>query len=450
MNFASISFLFYFLPLTVIAYYLLRGRASKNLLLLAVSLLFYAWGEGLGVSLLISSIIANHFISHQIVKRKQPWLCIGIITNIFILIIFKYLGFLTISAGMSPIEIALPLGISFFTFQAISMLIDVSRGASPSPSVLKTGLYISMFPQLIAGPIVRWVEITKQIDDRTETWDRFRSGTRLFILGLSQKVLIADILAGPADSAFSVDPSTLSSSAAWIGILAFSLQIFYDFAGYSNMAIGIGRMFGFELPRNFSHPYSSASIQEFWRRWHMTLSRWFKDYLYIPLGGSKLTTIKTYRNLLIVFILCGIWHGASWTFMFWGLWHGAFLIMERLGRKFSFPKTPRVFGVLYTFFFVTMGWVLFRAESLPQALGYWKALFSGSGETNIELSRVHLLAFIVGIAIAWDGWMKLTKSSKVPSFIETSLSWLAVIVLLALCFAAVSAATHQPFLYFRF
>ena len=351
---------------------------------------------------------------------------------------------------MSAIEIALPLGISFFTFQAISMLIDVSRGEEPSPTVIKTGLYIAMFPQLVAGPIVRWREITKQIDSRNETWDKFCSGAQLFAFGLAQKVLLADTLAGPADAAFGANPADLSQIAAWVGMFAFSLQIFYDFAGYSNMAIGIGRLFGFELPRNFQHPYSSASFQEFWRRWHMTLSRWFRDYLYIPLGGSRVSSSKIYRNLLIVFVLCGIWHGASWTFLLWGLWHGAFLIFERLGREYGFPKLSRIIGVAYTLFFVGFGWVLFRAETLSQALGYWKTMIFGGGETALELTNVHIIAFVVGALFAWDIWVRAGNSKKMPHNIKTPFVAISAVSLIALSFATVAATTHQPFLYFRF
>ena len=485
MNFASISFLFYFLPIVVGAYFLLRHRALRNLWLLAVSLLFYAWGEGLGISLLIISIAINHVFATLIHRRLNGravslsaavpvssrhsgspalaggtesrsgvnlLLSVGVSVNILILIIFKYLGLLTETVGLARVETSLPLGISFFTFQAISMLIDVARGEEPSSSPIKTGLYISMFPQLIAGPIVRWTEINHQIDHRTESWDRFSAGMHLFVLGLAQKVLLADTLAVPADAAFGLDPSSLTTASAWIGISAFTLQIFYDFAGYSNMAIGIGRMFGFELPRNFEHPYSSASFQEFWRRWHMTLSRWFRDYLYIPLGGSRGGRVSTYRNLLIVFVLCGIWHGASWTFLLWGLWHGAFLIFERLGREYGFPELPRFVGVIYTLVFVMFGWVLFRAESLEAALGYWGAMLGiESGDASVKISSVQLLAFFVGAMLAWDRWKNmLDRRHAEPSDGVQAITWVGVVGLAALSLIAVAATTQQPFLYFRF
>ena len=346
MNFASVTFLFFFLPAIVAVYFLLRSRGARNVFLLIASLFFYAWGEGPGLSLLLISIMMNHEFSLRIARKPQPWLAIGIASNLALLIAFKYLGLITETLGLPRIEPRLPLGISFFTFQAMSLLIDVSRGSKPAANPVRTGLYISMFPQLIAGPIVRWDEIRSQIAGRQESWDRFCDGAKLFMLGLAQKVLIADVIAQVADSAFGADASSLGPEAAWIGLAAFTLQIYFDFAGYSNMAIGLGRIFGFELPRNFEHPYSAASFQEFWRRWHMTLSRWFRDYLYIPMGGSRDGEARTYRNLLIVFVLCGLWHGAAWTFLLWGLSHGAFMISERLARSRGFPQLPRVIGVV--------------------------------------------------------------------------------------------------------
>lgn len=451
MNFASVTFLFFYLPAIVALYFVLRGRKARNVFLLIASLFFYAWGEGWGLSLLIISIIMNHEFSLRISRQRKPWLAIGIAANLGLLITFKYLGLITETVGLPKVEPRLPLGISFFTFQAMSMLIDVSRGSSPARNPIRTGLYISMFPQLIAGPIVRWDEIRKQIGERQETWDRFCDGAKLFMLGLAQKVLIADVIAQVADSAFGAEAGSLGPMAAWLGLAAFTLQIYFDFAGYSNMAIGLGRIFGFELPRNFEHPYSAASFQEFWRRWHMTLSRWFRDYLYIPLGGSRLGPVKTYRNLLIVFVLCGLWHGAAWTFLLWGLWHGAFLIMERLARSRGFPKVPRLIGVLYTLLFVSLGWVLFRAESLPHALAYWGALIpDGQGGETIAVPATAAYAMVVGALLAWDGWKRIGEHIPVPALVSTTASWAIVGLLTVLCFAAVASSTHQPFLYFRF
>lgn len=449
MNFASVTFLFFYLPLVVALYFMLRGRGARNALLLAASLFFYAWGEGLGLALLLISIVMNHELSHKIAKDRKPWLAIGIAANLGMLIAFKYLGLITETLGFARIEPRLPLGISFFTFQAMSLLVDVARGSKPAKNPLRTGLYISMFPQLIAGPIVRWDEIRDQIVQRNETWDRFCDGTRLFMLGLAQKVLIADSVAKIADAAFGADAATLAPGAAWLGLAAFTLQIYYDFAGYSNMAIGLGRIFGFELPRNFEHPYSSASFREFWRRWHMTLSRWFRDYLYIPLGGSKAGEGKTYRNLLIVFVLCGLWHGAAWTFLLWGLWHGVFLIGERLAQRLSLPKIPRVIGVTYTVLFVALGWVLFRADDLGHAIAYWRALLPG-GDVMIDVPSSAVYAMIIGVLFAWDGWKNVGARLPTPAPVGAAVQWSMIGVLALFCFAAVASTTHQPFLYFRF
>jgi len=470
MNFSAITFLYYFLPVVVAVYFLCRGRSARNAVLLMASLFFYAWGEGVFLILLLGSIAANHVFANLIDGKngasKRLWVTLAISTNILFLIVFKYIGLITQTLapfGVPKITTHLPLGISFFTFQAISMIIDVYRGAKPSSSVMKTGLYIAMFPQLVAGPIVRFNEIRDQIDERKESVERFADGVKLFILGLSQKVLLADTLAVQVDLAFGTAPTDLGIGAAWFGLFCFSLQIFYDFAGYSNMAIGLGRFFGFELPKNFSHPYSASSFQEFWRRWHMTLSRWFRDYLYIPLGGSRGGEVKTYRNLLIVFVLCGLWHGAAWTFLLWGLWHGAFLIAERLCPQLPLSKTiKKPAGMLYVILFVSLGWVLFRADNLAHALGYWNALAGLNGGENMlpfNANRSVLIAFIFGLLFAWDGsenmWetakAKLSKGpSLVRSFLSPALIWGMPLCLYGLCFVFMASETHKPFLYFRF
>jgi len=469
MNFSSITFLFYFLPAVMAVYFLCRGRNARNAILLGASLLFYAWGEGVFLLLLLGSIAFNHVIAHRLSASETSrkfWLAIGIAANLLFLIIFKYTGLITETLaplGVPHIETHLPLGISFFTFQAMSMIVDVYRGAQPSSSVLKTGLFISMFPQLVAGPIVRFNEIKDQIDERKESFDRFADGVKIFIFGLSQKVLLADVLSGPADIAFGADPATLTIGAAWLGLICFSLQIYYDFAGYSNMAIGLGRFFGFELPRNFDYPYSSRSFREFWRRWHMTLSRWFRDYLYIPLGGSRTGKVMTYRNLLIVFVLCGLWHGAAWTFLLWGLWHGAFLIVERVCPKLPLPKgLIRPLGMLYVCLFVSLGWVLFRAENLPHAIGYWQSLVGlvdVQEPTSVNFNRSVLIAFVIAILLMWDGteqlWDKtkehVNRSSNIArEGLVPMIVWGMPIALYGLCFIFMASETHKPFLYFRF
>ena len=463
MNFTNVTFLFYALPLICALYYGLRARGARNLLLLIGSLLFYAWGEGIYLGLLIGSIAANHLLVGLIAKDRSRvmWLSIGVAANLIFLIAFKYLGLVTASLmglGVPHMALHLPLGISFFTFQAMSLLVDVKRGAAAPRSPLKTGLYISMFPQLIAGPIVRFNEISPQIDARTESWTQFRAGIFLFVLGLSQKLLLADAFAPHADAAFSAALPELSTGAAWLGLLCFSLQIFYDFAGYSNMAIGLGRMFGFEFPQNFNYPYSARSFRGFWRRWHMTLSRWFRDYLYIPLGGSRGANLATYRNLLIVFVLCGLWHGAAWTFLIWGLWHGAFLTLERvLAPRLPGVSFPPVAGWLYVWVFVALGWVFFRAESLPHALDYFQALFGLSDQSlahKTTLPRSITLSLLIGVLLIWEGWERRVWPKVTAKYTQgigpALLQCAALLALTGLCFAALSAQTYQAFLYFRF
>lgn len=471
MNFASITFVYYFLPLTIGLYYLchvvtrksVHNIAFKNIVLLAASLLFYAWGEGIYLVILLGSIVFNHIIGLQIHRRKsRTTLFIGIAFNVLLLTTFKYGNWILKDMGLvgdTPELFHLPLGISFFTFQAISMLVDIHRGTPPAKNLLGSGVYIAMFPQLIAGPIVRFDAINGDIQSRKESYGRFAAGVQIFILGLAQKTLIADTLAITADSAFSAQALNLTPSAAWIGLICFSLQIFYDFAGYSNMAIGLGRFFGFELPRNFNYPYSAKSFQDFWRRWHITLSTWFRDYLYIPLGGARDGSLKTYRNLLIVFILCGLWHGAAWTFLLWGLWHGVFLIAERLGRRHAL-SVPTFISVAYVWLFVSLGWVLFRAENLPHAIDYWRALFGLTTPEQtafIDMAGTVKISLVIALLCVWDGWEKLYKSMTVKyanSTLYQTLShgivWGMIGLIYIICFFTIAAQTHRAFIYFRF
>jgi len=456
MNFASVTFLYYFLPILIGFYYICPNRSWKNGCLLLASLAFYSWGEGVFLLLLLGSIGLNHFFVHLIHRQssKTVFLALAIAANLGLLFFFKYVAWAWANIAGSEAQVLslhLPLGISFFTFQAISMLVDVYRGVKPPDNVMKTGLYISMFPQLIAGPIVRFNEIRDQIDHRQEKWDRFCSGMLIFILGLSQKLLLADTLSIPADEAFSMQAGELSITAAWIGLACFSLQIYYDFAGYSNMAIGLGRFFGFELPRNFEHPYSAKSFREFWQRWHMTLSRWFRDYLYIPLGGSRRGQLLTFRNLILVFVLCGLWHGANWTFLVWGLWHGAFLIGERLAAKKWNVRPPAFIGIFYVCFFVPLGWVLFRSDNLSHSLHYYEALFGiNSGASDISLQGYTLIALIAGVLLSWDGWKRLADISQKYPALHNIVVWGFACGLYLCCFILIASYTHKPFLYFRF
>ena len=327
----------------------MRFRVARNIVLLAASLLFYTWGEGDYVIILLVSITVNHFLARALSTPNTRLLLVGVAINLLILGWYKYAGFLSSLAGFSQWNVpSLPLGISFFTFQAISYLIDVNRQqAKPGDSLITSALYISSFPQLIAGPIVRYKEVFEQIMERRESLSQFALGVNFFVIGMAQKVLIANLMGETADAAFNSPATDLNIAGAWLGIIAYSLQIFFDFAGYSNMALGLGHMLGFKFPPNFNTPYSAQSITQFWRRWHMTLSAWFRDYLYIPLGGNRFGSMRTIVHLWIVFVLCGFWHGAAWTFVFWGAWHGFFLSIERLWLSDVLEKLWQPFRHIY-------------------------------------------------------------------------------------------------------
>jgi alginate O-acetyltransferase complex protein AlgI len=474
VSFASPIFLWLFLPATLIGYWTLPAR-FRNLLLAVVSLLFYMWGAGAFVFLLLACIVVNYTAGVAIGGRTPRWLSprtvlVGtIVFDVAVLVIWKYAGFAsrqfdvltkTLGLGSSPVlRVALPIGISFYTFHHLSYVVDVYRGTRPplrKPVTFVT--YIAMFPQLIAGPIVRYHEIADQLDDvRAHRLDDFAAGFPRFALGLSKKVIVADTIAPVANAAFSVHGTSLTTATAWIGVLAYTMQIYFDFSGYSDMAIGLGRMFGFRLPENFARPYSASSITDFWRRWHMSLSRWFRDYVYIPLGGNRGSESMTYRNLIIVFALTGLWHGANWTFLFWGLYHGALLIVERVTGWNAGAKTSIVLRRAVTFLLVMIGWVLFRAESIPRALEVLRAMFVPSG------LRV---ADVVDVALTNQRTVTLVLATLVvllpPSFVlgrvldadRTPAAHAARfgIMTVGASYAAilVAAGTFSPFLYFRF
>src|SRR5436190_19409446 len=417
MLFTSPVFLFLFLPL-VLGTYSLLGRRARNGFLLAASLLFYAWGEGIFVLVMCGSIVANYLFGRALDASGQRTglLAVAVATNLALLGCFKYANFLVdnLNAASAVLHAAplhlepihLPIGISFFTFHALSYLIDVSRRrvrAQRSP--IDFGLYITLFPQLIAGPIVRYHDIAAQLAGRTVRRERFAAGVRRFVLGLGKKTLIADTLALPADAIFALPPASLTASLAWAGALLYTLQIYCDFSAYSDMAIGLARMLGFEFLENFDYPYVSRSVTEFWRRWHISLSRWFRDYLYIALRGDRRGPRRTYVNLVIVFFLCGLWHGASWTFVVWGLFHGLFLVLERLrGRAPAAARARAPIGVaalqhLYTLLVVMVGWVFFRADTLPGAVAFLEAM-AGFGQAAPT-------AFSVGWYLTPELWLAL-------------------------------------------
>lgn len=446
MYFHAQTFLYLFLPTVLAAYYLVpAARATvRNAVLFAASLFFYAWGEKEFVAVLFGSLVVNFALAKRIERspRRKFWLTVAVVGNLALLLWLKYAGFLAAAVGLTPPTVHLPIGVSFFTFQAISYAVDVSRRDVPAErSVLRFGLYVFLFPHLIAGPIVRYADLAGSLASRDHTLDRFADGVRRFTTGLAKKVLLADTLAVVADQAFRLPPADLAMSAAWVGMVAYSLQIYFDFSGYSDMAIGLGKMFGFEFAENFRHPYAAASVTDFWRRWHISLSSWFRDYVYVPLGGSRGSAFATYRNLLIVFVLCGLWHGANWTFLVWGVWHGAFLILERLVPA---PKVPAAFRHAFTLLVVLLGWVFFRAQTLEQAGGVFAALFGLSDGTHVAddvLTNAGRLALVVG-CVACLPWAKGRLGGP--------LGVLALAALMLLAAAGIAGSTYSAFIYFRF
>ena len=478
MVFSSNIFLFLFLPLFLLVYFVSPTK-WKNFIILSFSLLFYFWGESWRLLIPVSSIVLNFYAAKSVFKIRSAKLSIfdlspealnkvvialTIAINLAILSYYKYANFFVAEIlnaanlfSNSIAHIALPLGISFFTFQAMSYVIDVYReDVPPSKSFIDFACYIMSFPQLVAGPIVRYKDVSKQLIHRVITVESFSSGIERFILGLSKKILIANTVAKSADAIFALPPDQLTTPLAWLGAILYTLQIFFDFSGYSDMAIGLGRMMGFEFCENFNFPYISKSIQEFWRRWHMSLSCWFKDYLYIPLGGNRVPRWRTYANLWIVFLLCGLWHGASWTFILWGAYHGAFLVFERTKMGTMLANLPRALQHSYTMLTVIVGWVLFRSDTVSQFSTHIQKMFSIQLETTSVYSPSYylqndvLLALAFGIIFSMPTALLKVSSSNSASPYILGTRYLAFLSLLVLCFLSLASASYNPFLYFRF
>ncbi|MCR5617190.1 MAG: MBOAT family protein [Clostridiales bacterium] len=461
MVFSSPVFLFCFLPLTILLYYFGHPKLRNYVLLLA-SLFFYAWGEPTLVFLMIASIVINYVLALFMDRSgkkgvKTVLLIAAVVLDLGFLFFYKYFNFTVATffrvtgVLLTARTIALPIGISFYTFQIMSYVIDVYRGnvrSQKNPFYL--GLYISMFPQLIAGPIVRYIDVEKQIASRTLSPDKFYEGTLRFMKGFAKKVLIADQLSSFVDMNF--EGNIDSALVKWIAIIAYTLQIYYDFSGYSDMAIGLGKIFGFDFVENFNFPYVSQSIKEFWRRWHISLSTWFRDYVYIPLGGSRKGTARTYINLIIVFVLTGFWHGASWNFIFWGLFYAVFLVIERLGFSKILEKLPRVLRHIYAIIIVVLGWVLFRAETMSGALNYYKGLVSPSDSEilNLRIYVEPMLVFVIiaGIILAFPHDRIKAALKKFKGYEVLKALSLFALFILAVCF--MTGAGFSPFLYFRF
>jgi len=461
--FSSILFIFTFLPLVLAAYYLAPVRL-RNFILLAASLFFYAWGEPVYLILMVYSILFNYIMGLDIARQKEKGrtgkesLILGTAVNLFLLGFFKYYGFLAenleqlLPVVLPKLELSLPIGLSFYTFQSISYLADVYRGkARRQTNLISFGLYISMFPQLVAGPIVQYADIDLQLKKRTESWEAFGEGTEYFIRGLAKKVLLANNL-GAVYEAVTGLPS-LSVLSAWVGAAAFTFQIYFDFSGYSDMAVGLGRMFGFRFRENFRHPYCSRSVTEFWRRWHISLGSWFREYVYIPLGGNRVGVLRHIVNLLIVWTLTGLWHGASWNFVVWGLYYGVILIVEKYVFRGATDGLP-VLGTVYTMFMVVTGWVFFFSPTLSGAAAYLQAMFGRGGQPVTDRAGMYYLqASLILFAVSWICSTPLPERISRILWKQKSMKKIlaaACFVLLFLSTAYLIHDTYNPFLYFRF
>lgn len=467
MVFSSLIFLFIFFPLTLLLYFIARNIKTKNFILVAASLVFYSWGEPVWVILLIFSSILDYTVSHAIEKhRNQPitkfYLAVSVIINLGLLAVFKYSGFFisTVNSvfGLSLPEPAfsLPIGISFYTFQTMSYSIDVYRGnVKAQKSFMNFLMFVSLFPQLIAGPIVRYSDIEDQISKRTVTTEAFSAGTTRFMAGLGKKVLIANY-AGSLATSLLKDIDNAAVMSVWFGVLFYAFQIYFDFSGYSDMAIGLGKMFGFDYPENFKYPYISTSITEFWRRWHITLSSFFRDYVYIPLGGNRVGVPRQILNLLIVWGLTGLWHGASWNFVLWGLYYFFFLCLEKFILKKFFDKIPSPIRWLYSMSVVLVGWMIFYFDNFQTLITAFSVAFGHAGNAFTdpvsETLVINNVPFILIAAIASTPVLNVIRRlvEKSSPLTESILRIVYNIVMLILCVASLVGSTYNPFLYFRF
>jgi len=474
MVFSSSLFILYFLPAALLAYYLI-DKKYKNLVIVAFSILFYAWGAPKYLFVVLAAMImdfffANHIHKHQ-GKTRKYYLVAALSVNLGLLLYFKYFNFFIDNANElfslfgfrqhQFLKVALPIGISFFTFHEMSYLIDVYRANKlPLKKITDYALYILFFPQLIAGPIIRYNEIADQIENRgaNENIDNRLTGFFRFIIGLSKKVLIANVMGEVADKVFAIPASDLATSTAWIGVLAYTFQIYFDFSGYSDMAIGIARMMGFKFPENFNSPYISRNITELWRRWHMTLSRWMRDYLYISLGGNKVKSkARLYFNLSFVFVISGFWHGAAWNFIVWGAFHGFFLILDRLFLIKILDKIGKWPSILFTFLLTMIGWVFFRADNLPLAVKILGKMFSlNSGKSEILITPLFSFVFILAVFFSFVTAFKLGDILERKTFSHTYstkgivLMTVTCTLLFFLSLGSITSSEFNPFIYFRF
>jgi alginate O-acetyltransferase complex protein AlgI len=474
MVFSSPLFLFLFLPLVLLATFLFKELKAKNTVLVIASLFFYTWGETIFTLIMLASILFNYYFGKWVQaddrNSAKRSLILAMVFNVGLLVVFKYANFvvdnlnlLLPDLGLDPIvlePVHLPIGISFFTFQGMSYVIDVYRGnahAFRKPG--QVALYISLFPQLIAGPIIRFREISEQITKRTTSASDVAMGARRFIIGLSKKLLIADQVAPVVDAIFNLNTDQLPPSVAWLGIGAYAVQIYFDFSGYSDMAIGIGRMLGFRFPENFNFPYTAKSIREFWTRWHITLSNWFRDYLYISLGGNRNGKVRTLRNLTIVFLLTGLWHGASWNFVVWGMIHGTFMVVERSGFDNMLKRLPGIVSNLYVLLIVLVAWVFFRADDITIAWHYVKSMFALNSTISpnyypqLFLTNNVIIVLLIALGSSSVLMRKATRhfmygpSNNVRTGMMQTVGYTS---LLLLCAMTMASSTYDPFIYFRF
>lgn len=487
MEFSQLYFLFLFLPLFFLCYYLVgktTGNRGKNIVLLIFSLLFYAWGEPVYVLLMVYSTLLDYVCGQMIEKnakagrknRKKAWLAVSLVGNLGLLGVFKYLDFLIETLNLLPslnlplANLMLPIGISFYTFQTMSYSIDVYRGEiAAQKNILTFGAYLTMFPQLIAGPVVRYKTVEEELLYRKESMREFADGLRRFVIGLSKKVLIANTMVFVADGLYhplnptasvATEVSHLGALGAWVVMLAYTLHIYFDFSGYSDMAIGLGKMMGFHFLENFNYPYISKSITEFWRRWHISMSSFFRDYVYFPLGGSRTSRWKWVRNILVVWFLTGLWHGAEWNFVLWGLYFAAILLLEKLLLGKYLAKLP-VLNRVYTLLMIVFGWVIFRAGNLAQIGEFFKTMlggygFLGNGTKNAftllsqaGLGTVSLCVFLVGV-VAATPILPYLKSKWQNSKAAAILADVAILLLFTLCVAELAIGSYNPFIYFKF
>ncbi len=471
MLFSSMTFVFLFLPIVCAVYFLVR-KDLRNYVLLLASILFYAWGEPRYLAIMILTILINYLGALAITRldtdktQKYRKMALGgiVVLNLSFLFYFKYFNFFidnlnaAFTSNFDVIDVIMPIGISFYTFQAISYVIDVYRREVPvQKDVYKLALYICLFPQLIAGPIVKYYTVADQIEQRSVTFNKVSYGIKRFIIGLVKKMLIANTMGAVADSIFSQPVNAFNTSTAWLGAIAYSFQLFYDFSGYSDMAIGLGSMFGFKFLENFNYPYISKSITEFWRRWHISLSTWFKEYLYIPLGGNRVAPWRMYANLFIVFLATGVWHGASWTFIVWGLFHGAFIIFEKATgwHKKTGGVVLSALQHIYCILAFVIGWVFFRADNLPYAIDYLKNMFGLLQGHNIlyatayYLDNIKLIALLAAFLCSMPLFTKILDISNKHKLAKSMLNlWLLILFILSA--ASIASSTYNPFIYFRF